>query len=213
MKFINARVACVGVALLPFVASATGGNAEVTTNPSDFLAHLDAGYFDSGVGFGINNHATNATESFSNGTFSYVVSAPSNGIYSDGASITSNFSTDPLVFDFTGSLNPVTAVGGYFGVTDEFGAFIPSTLQLLLSDSTTVSLDTTTLAGSQGFVGFIVPNNTFISSLTLTPDTAFQLAGATQLFVGVPETSTYAAAGFMSLCIGGLWLKRSRRAA
>ena len=210
MKFINARVACVGVALLPFLATAT----EVTTNLPDFLAHLDAGYFDSGVGFGINNGAT-MSESFSGGTptFSYVVSAPYNGIFSDGASITSGFSTDPLVFTFSTSPNPVTAVGGYFGITDTEGAFIPGTLQLLLSDSTTVSLDTTALAGSQGFVGFIVPNDTFISSLTLTPDHPLQFAGATQLFVGVPETSTYAAAGFMSLCIGGLWLKRSRRAA
>ena len=176
----------------------------------DFLASLSPGYFDSGAGFGISNGLT-TSKSFSGGTptFSYTVTAPLGGVFSDGNTISSFQTTDPLIFTFDTSPNPVTAVGGIFGGVNEFGVFQPSTLTLDLSDGTTQTL-VTTPESLTGFFGFIVPNDVSITTLTVT-DTSVDFPAAAQLFVGVPETSTYAAAGFMGLCVGGLWLRRSRR--
>jgi hypothetical protein len=109
----------------------------------------------------------------------------------------------------------VRAIGGNFGVTDTLGNFIAGTLDFKLSDGTEITTD---LTEGQTFVGLVIPDGSTITQLSAFPlgstiDNPLFIANS-QLFVGVPETSTYAAAGFMGLAVGGLWYRcRSRKAA
>lgn len=81
------------------------------------------------------------------------------GLWSNVQALSTALEYDPLIITFTG--NPVTAVGGYFAATDEFGHVIVGDLEIALSDGTVE-----VITGLE-FRGFITDSP--LSSIMLTP--------------------------------------------
>ncbi len=217
MKNFSARIAFAGVALLPLAAF---GQATIYSDQASFLAAIAPGYYSTDFSdltnftpyssYSINGGADASSNPFV-GTITSTLVTPGDGnLYKVPNGLSTDTDGYALTYDFTSG--NVRSVGGLFGVTDVDGNFIPGTIQFDLSDGTSVTVAT----GSEpSFQGFLIADGPTITGLS-----AFPIEGAdpvyvanSQLFVGVPETSTYAAAGFMGLAVGGLWYRRSRKAA
>ena len=217
MKNFSARLAFAGVALLPLAAF---GQATIYSSQAAFLDAIAPGYYAenySGVTAGVNASPL----SFSGGSdasaqpFAYTVSStlstPGDGnLYKIANGLSTEIDGYALTYDFTSG--NVRAVGGLFGITDLDGNFVPGNLEFDLSDGTTVTL---AVGAAASFQGFLIADGPTITGLSAFPVGAVDpvFIANSQLFVGVPETSTYAAAGFMGLAVGGLWYRRSRKAA
>ncbi|HTH46893.1 MAG TPA: hypothetical protein VMB21_05230 [Candidatus Limnocylindria bacterium] len=219
MKKFSSRIACAGLALLPLAAF---GQAQQFTDLPSFLDAAGAGVYSDNFST-IDLYTPTPSYSFSGGsdlsslpfegTITSVLSTPGDG---NLFNVPNGLSTDTdgyaLTYDFTSG--NVRAVGGHFGVTDINGNFIPGTLEFSLSDGTSVDV---ALGSESAFQGFLIADGPTITGLSVFPLGSTEehplYAANSQLFVGVPETSTYAGAGFMALCVGGLWLRRARKAA
>ena len=216
MKNLSSRIACAGIALLPLAALA---GPTIYSDEASFLAALAPGYYPenfAGVAPGLNASPL----PFSGGSdaaslpFSYTISSslttPGDGnLYKIPTGLSTELDGYALTYNFTSG--NVQAVGGWFAIDDGAGTFLPGQIEFDLSDGTVVTLD---VGAGEAFLGFAADGP------TITGLNAFPIEGAdplylinSQLFVGVPETSTYAAAGFMGLAVGGLWLRRSRKVA
>ncbi len=220
MKNFSARIAFAGVALLPLAAF---GQSQVFTDSSAFLGVIGDGYYAENFSGIAGTSAPSFDFHDISSTFAYTVNAPTIptanppnsdvvGIQDAGSVNTLSTAVDGFALNYTITSGNVRAIGGYFEITDADGKLVPGQIQFDLSDGTSLVAD---VAAAPTFFGFLKADGD-----TLSIATAFPIEGAdplyianTQLFVGVPETSTYAAAGFMGLAVGGLWYRRSRKAA
>lgn len=136
----------------------------VYLNSGDFLALLEPGYYFDNFGW-LDWGTIGGDLSYQFGPvngYSFTASAP-NGLYSIPGALSTNSAYETLTLDFDGL--PVFAVGGDFYATDFDGVPITATVTLLLSDGTTVDLDS-----PARFAGFV--SDVAITQLTVsTPNT------------------------------------------
>ncbi len=231
MKNFCSRFAVASVALLPMAAFA---QATLFTDQASFLDAAGAGVY--------SDNFSTVPLSFPTATPDPIFNPVSSYSFSGGSDLSANpfvgtitgtvTLPDPSVGDLLHVPNGLTtnndgyalsyalssgnvrAIGGVFGITDLNGDFVAGTLEFHLSDGTLLDV---TVGTEPVFQGFLLADGDTITSLDAFPlgstGDAPLFATNPQLFVGVPETSTYAAAGFMGLAVGGLWLRRSRKAA
>jgi len=192
-------------ALAMAAASAASLAAPVVyTSSATFLAQLQPGAYTEGF----NGLAEAPPVDFSNGTYAYSLSAPSD-LYSDGEFIGTNQIDEALTISFTSG--NVKAIGGNFFATNISNDFQAVLISLLLSDGSTESFTPATLADS--YRGFV--SDSFITSLVISGPGASLYASLDNLTVGtlaaatVPEPASLALVG---LAIAGLVVTRRRAA-
>jgi hypothetical protein len=155
----------------------------IYTNQTAFLAATQPGYY-----LETFNSLPQFTQvpsplSFSTNGFSYNATAPTAGFFNLGPSGDTWLSTfhefDPIIFNFTS--NNVTAVGGFFFLTDLTGNVAGGTVTVTLNNGKMFSI---TDASSTSFIGFTtrVP----IQSLTVNPPPG----GSTLVFATVNDFIT-----------------------
>jgi hypothetical protein len=185
--------------------------AATLTDQSAFVAQLTPGYsletFDS-LTYGLHDALT-----FGNGTYSYTVTSTATdyqplwagSLNSDPFLGAAGQATAALVLTFT---SPVTAVGGYFFMTDSDDNLVTGTLTLNLSDGTTVELTDPPATTFRGFT-----SSTPITSLTIQ---GTNYASMDDLYVGsaAAGTATPEPASLLLAAAGalGLALVKFRRA-
>ena len=170
---------------LGFAAPAQGD--AVYSSEASFLSQLQSGaYLEEFQSIGLD--FVDSPRSFTDGTFSYDASA-TDGLYGvdvgiPAPALTTYTSSDALRITFTGS--PVTAVGGFFGITNGGGVVAPGSVTIRLDDGTTV----TSTSNDWNFVGFTSASP--IAWLELPGSAAIQYSTVDHLYVGaaaVPEPS------------------------
>lgn len=139
---------------------------------------------------------------FSNGLFSYTVSAPLD-LYASGTFLGTNQIDDPLTITFTSG--NVAAIGANFFATNIADDFQSVQISLLLSDGTVETFTPTSEADS--YRGFVA--DAFITSLTISGPGQSLYAALDNLTVGtVPEPASFALVG---LALAGLAATKRRR--
>lgn len=179
----------------------------IYTTSATFAPHVAVGAYTETFNTSTNNAAT---KSFTNGVYSYTVSAGAGNIYSSGAFLGTANPNTSLLISFTGAA--VTAFGGNFYATDFSDVFQASAVLLTLSDGTVQSFVPGSVADS--FRGFTT--GVGITSLTLGAPGSLRYVGLDNFTVGavapavVPEPASLA---IMGAGLAGLMALRRRRAA
>jgi MYXO-CTERM domain-containing protein len=178
--------------------------ADVFTDSASFLANVQPGFY-------FNNFASAPSGavpslSFSSGGFAYTVSTGGgvSGLFNGTGLISTDNAADVIRIDFTSG--NVTAVGGNFWSTDINFFPFAATVDVELSDGTSVSFNSTSANDFRGFT-----SNSVITSLTI--DAIDPLSGPAwstldNLYVGqaIPAPGAMALLG-----LGGLAAARRRR--
>ncbi|MEO6278475.1 hypothetical protein [Roseateles sp.] len=202
MKPIPQLLSAFTIAALSFAASA---NSTTYDSSAAFLAQLTPG------GYTENFNGLDATPpaAFSNGIYSYTISAPSD-IYGSGEFLGTSQIDEALTISFTSG--NVRAVGGNFFTTNISDSFQAVSVTLLLSDGTTKTFTPATLSDS--YRGFVA--DTVITSLVISRPGPSLYAGVDNLTVGTvatavpePQPASLALAG---LAVVGLMAARRRAA-
>lgn len=184
------------------VAASTAMATDTYNDLTTFLNNVQPGFYAedfSGVPVG----GAGPLLSFSDGTFSYDITATgggSNDLFNDPGLVSTDSALDALVVTFTSG--NVTAVGGNFLATDFFFLPINAEMTLTLNDGTIVNFNGSDFAGFTSNVG--------ITSLTIDADDTFENAWSAidDLWVGqvIPSPASFALLG-----MGGLLAGRRRR--
>jgi hypothetical protein len=125
-----------------------GGSGPATfDNRTDFLAATAAGYFENPFDDAVPGASPDLT--YTQGGWSYTISAPPGGLFNDTGLISTNFAADAIIVTFTG--DPVTAVGGNFWASDISVLPTGTDVVITLSDGTTEQFTST---GPSDFRGF-----------------------------------------------------------
>lgn len=215
--------------LLTFLAAVTitcagalnaGAQTNTYTNSSAFFSAISASnYTETFNGIPGENVVTTPTN-FSGNGFSFTATTPNTGgnqlygLTNGGGSdkwLTLLFPELGLVFTNL-SLN-VSAIGGNFFATDQFGFFTntPINVSILLTDSSTFSTNFTP-SSATSFLGVTFSTNVSISALVISNlNSPAQFPTANNLTVGVvPEPSTYALLGLAAAGFAGYVIRRRR---
>jgi MYXO-CTERM domain-containing protein len=200
MKSIPQLLSAVTLAALSATASA--GSA-IYDSAAAFLAQLQSGAYSENF----NGLDTTPPSAFSNGIYSYTVSAPSD-LYGSGEFLATSQIDEALTISFTSG--NVKAVGGNFFATNISDAFQAVSITILLSDGSTTTFTPATLSDS--YRGFVA--DTFITSLVISRPGPSLYAAMDNLSVGTvittvpePQPATLALAG---LAVLGLAAARRR---
>lgn len=203
MKRMPHLISALALATLSTVASAA---TTLYTSSAAFLAQLQPGAYTENF----NGLDAAPPASYTNGLFSYTLSAPDD-IYGSGNYIGTSQIDQPLTISFTSG--NVRAIGGNFFATDISDNFQSVLISLLLSDGSSVDFTPASLADS--YRGFLA--DTFITSLVISGPGPSRYATLDNLTVGtvpggntVPEPASLALVG---LAFAGLAASRRRRAA
>ena len=201
MKNVLAFIALAATLIAPSHADV------IYTAPATFAPQVAAGAYTETFN---TSTANAATKSFTNGVYSYTISAGSGAIYSSGAFLGTASVNTSLRISFTGAA--VTALGGNFYATDFSDVFQATSILLTLSDGTVQSFLPNSVSDS--FRGFTT--GVGITSLTLGAPGASRYVGLDNFTVGavapavVPEPASLA---IMGAGLAGLVAMRRRRAA
>jgi hypothetical protein len=198
-----------------------GAKAGLIFDQATFVASLQPGYyledFSSLVGPGV----IPAPLNFSGGGFAYTATAPGDFYAVQTPSGSGNYvlstssAADTITLTFTSG--NVTAVGGYFFVTDLFGDIAPGAITLQFSDGTQVNLTNQDLSTFTGYLS----EGPLITSLLIFASQADGEAWPTvdNLYVGagippengvIPEPSTLLLFGGGLTSLALLRLRRKR---
>lgn len=218
MRPAKFAAALAAAALLTSGLAASARANQVFNDQTLFLATLEAGSYTETFNNGLPLGYMSSPHPFSGGGFSYSASTP-NGFYNlldpgDSTNtdvwLSTNQLVDPIVFTITSG--NVTAIGGFFFLTNGQPAVTSGTVTATLGDGTTELISS---PGPSNFVGFTTSSG--IASLTITPSSG-TYATVNDLTVGqaqvaaVPEPGTLAL-GLTALGLGGLASLRRRRSA
>jgi hypothetical protein len=151
---------------------------------------------------------------------SLTITAPGTNVFGAGSTVSTELDSNSLVLTFA---TPVTALGLFGGVTDEFFGYVDGTLSVTLNGGAASAL--TGMAGAGGYLGLI--SDVAISQVTLTI-ASFDVKATSAAFVtlseqadlarardtngAVPEPATWAMMIVGLGCVGGS-LRRVRRSA
>lgn len=133
-----------------------------------FIASLQPGYYLEDFSSLVGPGEISSPIDFSGGAFAYTASTPGNfyAVQTPGGSgnqvLSTLFAEDAITLTFTSG--NVTAVGGFFLVTDLNGDIATGSITLNFNDGTTVTLTNQTLSTFTGYVSPGVP----ITSLTVS---------------------------------------------
>ncbi len=166
------RILAVTVAVLAAASTALAG--AVYDNEADFLAAIEPDYYLEEFDWCTappGNYLQPTWDSPVVNGYSYTISQTTEGsvLFSLEGALSVNWANALLVVDFTGL--DVTAIGGWFYGTDEYGSYLPGTVVLDLSDGTHLEYDPADAAIFRG----------------LTTDVPI-----TQMTIDVPETNPWA---------------------
>jgi hypothetical protein len=122
---------------LGFLPVASQATITPFTKETDFLEALLPGYYTEDFSTLILDFG-DTTHTFSNGVFSYILEAKSE-LYVLGLDGKNGISTvapdDPIMgYSFSSSGNPLTAIGGYFYLTDWNEEYAPGTVKVYIND-------------------------------------------------------------------------------
>lgn len=202
MKRMSHLVSALALAALSTAASAA---ATVYASSAVFLAQLQPGAYTENF----NGLDIDPPVSYTNGLFSYTLSAPA-GLYSSGDYVGTNQIDQPLTISFTSG--NVKAVGGNFFATDIQDDFLSVLISLQLSDGSSVDFTPATLADS--YRGFLA--DTFITSLVISGPGQSRYATLDNLTVGTVPSATElpepASLALVGLAFAGLAASRRRAA-
>jgi hypothetical protein len=136
---------------------------DVYTTQSEFLSNTAPGFYLEDFTSAPNGFVQFLSFGPVNGFGYSIVSDFDGGLFNSAGVVSTNFSDEKLVINFTGA--EVTAVGGNFWCTDEFFTVIPSKITIELSDGTTVAYDSAAITDFRGFT-----SDTPITQITIDAD-------------------------------------------
>jgi len=198
-------VFAVGAAAVSLATGAGYATTNVYTNSGDFLSNVQPGFYletFAGVPVG----PAGPLLSFSNGTFSYDITAVGGGtnqLFNNPGLVSTDSALDAIVITFTSG--NVTAVGGNMWGTDINFVAIPASMTITLSDGTVEVYNANSATAFRGFV-----SDMLITSLTIDAADLPANAWSTldNLYVGA---AIPAPGGVALLGLGGLLAARRRR--
>jgi hypothetical protein len=130
-----------------FDGSGGGGGPAVFDNRTDFVAATAAGFFENPFDDAVPGASPDLT--YTQGGWSYTISAPPGGLFNDTGLISTNAAADPILITFSG--DPVTAVGGNFWASDISVVPTGTDVIITLSDGTTEQFTSTGPGDFRGF--------------------------------------------------------------
>lgn len=191
----------VSAVALTVLSASSFAATTVYTSSASFLANVAAGaYTETFTGLSVTPPSV-----FTNGTFSFSVSAPS-GLYGSGDFLGTNQVNEALTVNFTSG--NVTAVGGNFYATNISDAFQAVSMTVTLNDGTSSTFTPTSAADS--YRGFT--STAFITSLVISAPGGSLYSGVDNLTVGVAAVPEPASWLMMGLGVAGLLVARRRTA-
>lgn len=201
-----------GLSILFLILGMTciGNATTIYTDEAAFLSAIEESYYLEDFDGYSGSYGDSLDFGAVNG-YSYTMSALV-GLYSGGGNMSTSTQFDTLSIDFTGA--DVTAIGGYFWLTDyDFNNLVGDITTILsLSNGTTYNYNISS-ANSQTFTGFTTTDSVFTGIEIFTSSGAFtEWPTIDHLYVGsvVPEPSTVALVGVGLLCVGCAARRKNR---
>lgn len=198
-------VFAVGAAAVSLATTAGSAATNVYTDSVSFLSNVAPGfYFENFASVPVG--AAGPILSFSNGTFSYDITAQgggTNNLFNNPGLVSTDSALDAIVITFTSG--NVTAVGGNMWGTDINFSAIPADMTITLSDGTVETYTSTSATAFRGFTSDMLITSVVIDASDL-PANAWSTLDNLYVGAAVPAPS-----GIALLGLGGMLAARRRR--
>ncbi len=192
---LAALVAC--VAMSPQVTR--GGLVEGVTGAEFGNSYLASGY--SLETFGFEGELAQFDSTHPTFVYNVTILNSEENLFGIGGAVSTRLPDYSILITFTSG--NVTGVGADFFLTDEGG--VPTSGSFALAFNTSAGPISPFTGLGADFYGFTTAGGTYITSLTISPETSGAYMTFDNLYVGaaVPEPTTWFAAGFVGLVVAG----------